>query len=47
MEDDEGTCKFWFKRVYDVERHLRARHGVEMVGGRGVLHGWFREEEEQ
>ncbi|GAA5832328.1 hypothetical protein JCM11251_006411 [Rhodosporidiobolus azoricus] len=44
--DTEGMCGFWFKRVYDVERHLRARHGVEVTGGRKVLEGWFKEEEE-
>ncbi|GAA6003772.1 hypothetical protein JCM10207_003591 [Rhodosporidiobolus poonsookiae] len=48
-EDDsdcEGMCRFRFKRVYDVERHLRARHGVEMKGGRKVLDEWFKMEEE-
>ncbi|GAA5866370.1 hypothetical protein JCM8547_000756 [Rhodosporidiobolus lusitaniae] len=44
-EDVEGTCKFWFKRVYDVERHLRARHGVEMEGGRKTLEGWYEADE--
>ncbi|GAA5883566.1 hypothetical protein JCM3774_001743 [Rhodotorula dairenensis] len=37
-----GLCRYWFKRVYDVERHLRARHGVEMDGGREVLDAWFQ-----
>ncbi|GAA5961772.1 hypothetical protein JCM8115_001412 [Rhodotorula mucilaginosa] len=43
-DDDEssGLCRYWFKRVYDVERHLRARHGVEMDGGREVLDAWFQ-----
>ncbi|BGO94531.1 hypothetical protein NBRC10512_005042 [Rhodotorula toruloides] len=45
-EDDEGTCKYWFKRVYDVERHLKAKHGVEMVGGRQVLDDYFKAEAE-
>ncbi|GAA5888654.1 hypothetical protein JCM6882_009035 [Rhodosporidiobolus microsporus] len=44
--DTEGMCGFWFKRCYDVERHLRARHGVEMVGGRGVLEEWYEAEAE-
>lgn len=37
-----GLCRYWFKRVYDVERHLRARHGIEMDGGREVLDAWFQ-----
>ncbi|BGP41525.1 hypothetical protein JCM10450v2_005573 [Rhodotorula kratochvilovae] len=41
VEDDEGTCQYWFKRVYDVERHLRSRHGVVMQGGRETLETWF------
>ncbi|GAA5850095.1 hypothetical protein JCM9279_004908 [Rhodotorula babjevae] len=46
-EDEvEGTCRFWFKRVYDVERHLRSRHGVEMVGGRDTLDTWFEAQKE-
>ncbi|GAA5983908.1 hypothetical protein JCM11641_006418 [Rhodosporidiobolus odoratus] len=44
--DTEGTCQFWFKRVYDVERHLRARHGVEVVGGRERIGEWFEAEGE-
>lgn len=45
-EDTEGTCRFWFKRVYDVERHLRSRHGIEMVGGRDTLDTWFEAQKE-
>lgn len=45
-DDAEGTCGFWFKRVYDVERHLRSRHGVEMVGGRRTLDTWFEAQRE-
>ncbi|GAA5826368.1 hypothetical protein JCM3770_000639, partial [Rhodotorula araucariae] len=40
-EDDEGTCRYLFKRVYDVERHLKSRHGVVMQGGRETLETWF------
>jgi len=40
-EDGEGICAYWFKRIYDLERHLKSRHGVEMVGGKETLRIWF------
>ncbi|GAA5933068.1 hypothetical protein JCM3775_005304 [Rhodotorula graminis] len=45
-DEAEGTCRFWFKRVYDVERHLRSQHGIEMVGGRDTLDTWFEAQRE-
>lgn len=44
-DDEAGLCRYWFKRVYDVERHLWAKHGVELEGGRPVLDEWFRAEQ--
>ncbi|GAA5915497.1 hypothetical protein JCM5296_003418 [Sporobolomyces johnsonii] len=41
---DDGTCAYWFSRVYDVERHLRSRHGIEMHGGRDTLQKWYEVE---
>lgn len=41
-EDDEGPCPFRFSRIYDVERHLRSRHRVEVE--RGELEKWFEVE---
>lgn len=40
--DEQGECEYWFKRVYDVERHLRSRHGVEVH--REELAEWLEEE---
>lgn len=40
-EDGDGLCKFWFKRVYDVERHLRSKHKTELEGGRTALNYWY------
>ncbi|GAA5970731.1 hypothetical protein JCM21900_003293 [Sporobolomyces salmonicolor] len=45
-ESDDGTCAYWFSRVYDVERHLRSRHGIEMHGGRDTLQKWYEVEVE-
>ncbi|BGP17767.1 hypothetical protein JCM10213_001731 [Rhodosporidiobolus nylandii] len=45
-DDGEGMCAFHFKRVYDVERHLRAAHGVEIKGGREKIGEWMRTEGE-
>ncbi|GAA5970582.1 hypothetical protein JCM3765_006885 [Sporobolomyces pararoseus] len=42
-EDDEGLCSYWFKRIYDVERHLRSKHGVEMVDSKETLKKWYEE----
>ncbi|GAA5895723.1 uncharacterized protein JCM6883_001601 [Sporobolomyces salmoneus] len=42
-DDDEGLCSFWFKRIYDVERHLRSKHGVEMVNSKETLKKWYEE----
>ncbi|GAA5994458.1 hypothetical protein JCM5350_007042 [Sporobolomyces pararoseus] len=42
-EDDEGLCSYWFKRIYDVERHLRSKHGVEMVDSKETLKRWYEE----
>lgn len=46
-DNDEGLCSFWFKRIYDVERHLRSRHGVEMVDSKSTLKTWYEELEKQ
>ncbi|GAA5926852.1 C2H2-type zinc finger protein [Sporobolomyces koalae] len=43
-EDDQGICKYWFKRLYDVERHLRSRHGVKMIGAQATLKSWYAEQ---
>ncbi|GAA6013971.1 hypothetical protein JCM11491_003473 [Sporobolomyces phaffii] len=42
-DDGEGVCRFWFKRVYDVERHLKSRHGVDLVNARETLRTWYGE----
>lgn len=42
-DDDEGVCSYWFKRTYDVERHLRSRHGIEMVDSKETLRKWYEE----
>jgi len=41
QDEGEGVCGYWFKRIYDLERHLKSRHGVEMVGGKDTLRDWF------
>ena len=40
--EDDQECGYWFKRVYDVERHLRSRHGVEVH--RQALAEWLEDE---
>lgn len=40
-----GRCEYRFSRVYDVERHLEARHGVLI--GREALGEWLEDERER
>lgn len=43
--DQQTSCEFRFKRIYDVERHLRATHGL--VVDRNTLADWMEEEDEE
>jgi len=40
LSGDAAPCEWVFGRAYDLRRHLRAVHGVEL--DKGTVDGWAR-----